>query len=208
MRGQQARQPAITSATQRAKRRRKLAQDSQIQWLTVWPLSQLNIGLPEVWACKAAAAAGRRSANRSRFTWIPGHILDYDGRRHQLELENEQVVWLDLTRRKFRLLEEVLDSDDDVAAGESCEMGEMGGAGGGGLEPAELEEEGDSDAVHARLLQGDGDSAREGGGAGAGAGSGARSGASGGVESGAGSQAEPQTTVWSFGPFRFEFKAT
>ena len=62
-----------------------------------------------------SAAAGRRSANRSRFTWIPGHILDYDGRRHQLELENEQVVWLDLTRRKFRLLEEVLDSDDDVA---------------------------------------------------------------------------------------------
>ena len=60
----------------------------------------------------------------------------------------------------------------------------------------------------ARLLQGDGDSAREGGGAGAGAGSGARSGASGGVESGAGSLAEPQTTVWSFGPFRFEFKAT
>ena len=143
----------------------------------------------------ASAGQGRRSTNRSRFTWIPGHVLDYDGKRHQLELENEQVVWLDLTRRKFRLLEEVLDSDDEVAAGESCEM-EMRR-----LEPAELEDEGDSDAVHARLLQGSG--AHEDDSAGEGAGSIGTSG-----DNGDASRSEPQTTVWSFGPFRFEFKAT
>ena len=48
------------------------------------------------------------------------------GGRHQLELENEQVVWLDLRRRTFRLLDRIIDSDDEAGAGDDVLFGGAG----------------------------------------------------------------------------------
>ena len=85
-------------------------------------------------------AAAVQSEFRSLVTWLPGCVIDYEAPRHQLELENEQVLWLDLHKRQFRLLEDVLDTDDEE---DETEMKEL-----------DLTGEGTSDEAHSRLLGG------------------------------------------------------
>ena len=90
----------------------------------------------------SSGTAAVQSEFRSLVTWLPGCVIDYEAPRHQLELENEQVLWLDLRKRQFRLLEDVLDTDDEE---DETEMKEL-----------DLTGEGTSDEAHSRLL-GDGE---------------------------------------------------